>query len=84
LGCHILGPEIRSLTASVGGDDRVRETHREAVSVALSALEARYTQARLGGDTPAETTGQFIAAKFQHDTARPLMAMPLSSFILTS
>jgi conjugative relaxase-like TrwC/TraI family protein len=64
-------PKSISLTALVGGDDRVREAHREAVNVALNELE-RYTQARVGGNYPAETTGQFVAAKFEHDTARPV------------
>jgi conjugative relaxase-like TrwC/TraI family protein len=64
-------PKSISLTALVGGDDRVREAHREAVNVALNELE-RYTQARIGGNRPAETTGEFIAAKFEHDTARPV------------
>jgi conjugative relaxase-like TrwC/TraI family protein len=64
-------PKSISLTALVGGDDRVREAHREAVNVALNELE-RYTQARIGGNSPAETTGQFVAAKFEHDTARPV------------
>jgi conjugative relaxase-like TrwC/TraI family protein len=64
-------PKSVSLTALVGGDDRVREAHREAVNIALNELE-RYTQARIGGNSPAETTGQFIAAKFEHDTARPV------------
>ena len=64
-------PKSISLTALVGGDDRVREAHREAVNVALNELE-RYTQARLGGNNPAETTGQFVVAKFEHDTARPV------------
>ena len=64
-------PKSVSLTALVGGDDRVREAHRAAVSTALSELE-RYTQARVGGNNPAETTGKFIAAKFEHDTARPV------------
>jgi conjugative relaxase-like TrwC/TraI family protein len=64
-------PKSISLTALVGGDDRVREAHRDAVNVALIELE-RYTQARIGGDHPAETTGQFAAAKFEHDTARPV------------
>ncbi len=64
-------PKSISLTALVGGDDRVREAHREAVNVALNELE-RYTQARIGGNHPAETTGQFAAAKFEHDTARPV------------
>src|SRR5260370_42021894 len=42
-------PKSISLTALVGGDDRVREAHREAVNVALNELE-RYTQARIGGN----------------------------------
>ena len=37
----------------------------------LDELE-RYTQARIGGNNPAEKTGKFIAAKFEHDTARPV------------
>jgi conjugative relaxase-like TrwC/TraI family protein len=64
-------PKSVSLTALVGGDDRVREAHREAVHVALNELE-RYTQARIGGNHAAETTGQFVAATFEHDTARPV------------
>src|ERR1700686_3703473 len=64
-------PKSVSLTALVGGDERVREAHRESVRVALDQLE-RYTQARIGGNRPAETTGKFIAAKFEHDTARPV------------
>ena len=64
-------PKSISLTALVGGDDRVREAHREAVNVALNELE-RYTQARIGSNNPAETTGKFVAAKFEHDTARPV------------
>jgi conjugative relaxase-like TrwC/TraI family protein len=64
-------PKSVSLTALVGGDDRVREAHREAVNVALNELE-RYTQARIGGNNPAVTTGKFAAAKFEHDTARPV------------
>ncbi|WP_348270148.1 MobF family relaxase [Edaphobacter paludis] len=64
-------PKSVSLTALVGGDDRVREAHRQAVSTALTELE-RYTQARIGGNRAAETTGEFVAAKFEHDTARPV------------
>ena len=41
-------PKSVSLTALVGGDDRVREAHRESVRVALGELE-RYTQARSAG-----------------------------------
>jgi conjugative relaxase-like TrwC/TraI family protein len=64
-------PKSVSLTALVGGDERVREAHRESVRVALDQLE-QYTQARIGGNHPPETTGKFIAAKFEHDTARPV------------
>jgi conjugative relaxase-like TrwC/TraI family protein len=64
-------PKSVSLTALVGGDERVREAHRESVRVALEQLE-HYTQARIGGNHPPETTGKFIAAKFEHDTARPV------------
>src|SRR3954449_8341584 len=64
-------PKSVSLTALVGGDDRVREAHRKAVRVALEQLE-HHTQARIGGNHAPETTAKFIAAKFEHDTARPV------------
>ena len=64
-------PKSVSLTALVGGDNRVREAHRESVRVALKELE-RYTQARIGNVHAPETTGRFIAATFEHDTARPV------------
>jgi conjugative relaxase-like TrwC/TraI family protein len=64
-------PKSVSLTALVGGDERVRVAHRESVRVALGELE-RYTQARIGNVHAPETTGKFIAATFEHDTARPV------------
>jgi conjugative relaxase-like TrwC/TraI family protein len=64
-------PKSVSLTALVGGDDEVREAHRRAVAFALSELE-HYTQARIGGNHAPESTGQFVAATFEHDTARPV------------
>ncbi len=64
-------PKSVSLTALVGGDERVREAHRESVRVALSELE-KYTQARIGNIHAPETTGKFVAATFEHDTARPV------------
>src|SRR5580700_803601 len=64
-------PKSVSLTALVGGDERVRAAHRESVRVALQELE-RYTQARIGNVHAPETTGKFIAATFEHDTARPV------------
>jgi conjugative relaxase-like TrwC/TraI family protein len=64
-------PKSISLTALVGTDDNVRIAHRESVRVALEQLE-NYTQARIGGNHAPETTAKFIAAKFEHDTARPV------------
>jgi conjugative relaxase-like TrwC/TraI family protein len=64
-------PKSVSLTALVGGDDRVREAHRAAMNVALEHLEV-YTMARIGGNHPPESTAKFVAAKFEHDTARPV------------
>src|ERR1700744_4794425 len=64
-------PKSVSLTALVGGDDRVRDAHRESARVALGELE-RYTQARIGNVHAPETTGKFVAATFEHDAARPV------------
>src|SRR5256714_1711194 len=64
-------PKSVSLTALVGGDERVREAHRESVRVAVRELEP-YTQARLGGNRRPETTGNAVAALFEHDSARPV------------
>jgi conjugative relaxase-like TrwC/TraI family protein len=64
-------PKSVSLTALVGGDERVQEAHQASVGVALDEME-RYVQARLGGNLPPETTGNWVAAKFEHDSARPV------------
>lgn len=63
-------PKSVSLSAVAGGDERIRGVHRESVNKSLDAIE-EFTQARLGGNHPAETTGRMIAAKFEHDAARP-------------
>ena len=49
----------------------MREAHRDSVRIALEQLE-HYTKARIGGNHPPETTAKFVAAKFEHDTARPV------------
>ena len=64
-------PKSVSLTALVGGDARVRDAHRASVAVALEEAE-RYVQARIGRNHPAETTGRWVAAAFEHDSARPV------------
>ena len=56
-------PKSVSVTALVGGDDRIRDAHRESVRVALGELE-RYSQARIGNIRAPETTGKFVAAIF--------------------
>jgi conjugative relaxase-like TrwC/TraI family protein len=63
-------PKSVSLTALVGGDERVREAHRESVAAALEWLEC-HVQARLHGSA-AETTRNWVAAVFEHDSARPV------------
>src|ERR1700678_3530201 len=52
-------PKSVSLTALVGGDNRVREAHRESVRIALENLE-HYTLARIGGNHPPEATARFV------------------------
>jgi len=64
-------PKSVSLTALVGEDDQVRAAHGESVRVALDEME-RFVQARMGGNHPAETTGKWVAVKFEHDSARPV------------
>ena len=68
-------PKSVSLTALVGNDPRVREAHREAVRAAVDAVE-KYVQARIGGNHPPETTRNWVVAKFEHDTSRPVNGYP--------
>jgi len=63
-------PKSVSLAALVGNDERLRVAHREAVNEALKVFE-EFTQARMGGNKPAVTTGKMIAAQFEHTAARP-------------
>ena len=67
----ISAPKSVSLTALVGGDARVRQAHQESVTADLTEME-RYVQARIGGAHPPEATGQWVAARFEHDSARPV------------
>ena len=62
-------PKSISLAALVGNDARIAEAHRVSVTVALEALEP-YVQTHLKGRP--ETTGQWVAARFEHDSARPV------------
>lgn len=64
--CQFAGvsPEHSFLSASLS------KAHRESVEATLRVFE-EFTQVRFGGRTPAETTGKFIAAQFEHAFARP-------------
>jgi conjugative relaxase-like TrwC/TraI family protein len=64
-------PKSVSLTALVGGDEAVRQAHRDSVKVALNEME-RFAQARMGGNRLPETTGKWIVTSFEHDSARPV------------
>lgn len=63
-------PKSVSLAAIVGGDLRLIEAHRQAVSTALSEVE-KFAEARLGGNKPTERTGKLLIASFEHYIARP-------------
>ncbi len=67
-------PKSVSLLALVGADSRVIEAHDLAVSQALKYLESETAQARIkqGGKSAIETTGNWIIARFNHDTSREL------------
>jgi len=64
-------PKSVSLTALVGGDEAVRQAHRDSVKVALNEME-RFVQARMGGNRVPETSGKWVATSFEHDSARPV------------
>jgi conjugative relaxase-like TrwC/TraI family protein len=67
-------PKSVSLLALVGDDSRVIEAHNVAVTVALRYLEVTTAQARIKqeGKSAIETTGNWIIARFTHDTSREL------------
>ena len=67
-------PKSVSLLALVGDDSRVTEAHNLAVTEALRYLEATTARARTKqeGKSTIETTGNWIIARFNHDTSREL------------
>ena len=75
-------PKSVSLTALVGGDDRIREAHRDSVKVALDEME-KYVQGRIGGNVPAQTTERVgrRASCPSMTAAGPLTATPPRSSI---
>ena len=63
-------PKSVSIQALVGEDARLVEAHRRAVELALSELE-KFAQARRHRGQEWVTTGNFVAARFEHIAARP-------------
>ena len=64
-----------SLAALAGGDERLVAIVRDANDKAMAALE-KYVQQRMGGCNRPITTGKWIVATFEHDTARPVDGYP--------
>lgn len=64
-------PKTVSLTALVGGDQRIIKAHDEAVREGMGYFE-RAIQVKMGGLNAPQTTGRMVAALFRHDTARPV------------
>jgi len=63
-------PKSVSVQALVGGDQRMADAHREAVSRALRELEG-YALSRRRGGSEWVITGNVVAARFDHIAARP-------------
>src|SRR5271165_4169219 len=63
-----------SIMAKLGGDDRILEAHKQAVSEAYAKLEslACVKEGTLGIDRQRVTTGVLCSARFEHDTSRAL------------
>jgi len=72
-------PKSVSLLALVAQDSRVIEAHTLAVTEALKYLEATVAEARIKqeGKSAIETTGNWIIARFMHDTSREVLSLPL-------
>jgi conjugative relaxase-like TrwC/TraI family protein len=63
-------PKSVSIQALVHGDDRLIEAHREAVSVAMTSLEAEIGARRGHAGKTWETSGQGLTGRVTHMTSR--------------
>ncbi|HUA36028.1 MAG TPA: MobF family relaxase [Candidatus Binataceae bacterium] len=63
-------PKSVSIQALVGGDARLAEAHRHAVSCALGELE-QYALSRRNGGSEWVVSANIVAARFDHIAARP-------------
>ena len=74
-------PKSVSRTALVGGDERVRQAHRECLRVALGELE-RYTQAPVGISTRLRRRASSLRRPLSTTLLAQSTAMPPRNFIL--
>ncbi len=66
-------PKSVSVMAILGGDERLRDAHTEAVAVALAELEDHScVRVRQGGANGDRRTGNLAVAVYEHDTSREL------------
>ncbi|MBA3920218.1 MAG: relaxase domain-containing protein [Nostocaceae cyanobacterium] len=75
IDCNFAAPKSVSLTALVGGDERLEVAHRLAVEKTLSYMEEHFAQTRVqvnNGKRIKEKTGNLIAAQFDHIESREL------------
>jgi conjugative relaxase-like TrwC/TraI family protein len=63
-------PKSVSIACLVGGDTRLEEAHRNAVSRTIDLIESRYATTRINKQ-PVKTDN-LIVAKWHHDTSREL------------
>ena len=63
-------PKSVSIACLVGGDTRLEEAHRKAVTRTIDLIESRYAQTRINGQVV--KTDNLIVAKWHHDTSREL------------
>ena len=72
MGCDVQRTEVRladrAWSAATTGSER---PIGRACGTALDEME-KYVQARIGGNVPAQTTGAWAVAKFEHDSSRPV------------
>ncbi|MBV9387055.1 MAG: relaxase domain-containing protein, partial [Chroococcidiopsidaceae cyanobacterium CP_BM_ER_R8_30] len=73
--CTFNAPKSLSITALIGGDERLLEAHNQAVEEVLRILEERYAQTRIMVDGKTQEvvkTGNLIIAKHDHIETRKL------------
>ncbi len=71
----ISAPKSFSVACIVGGDERIRRWHKEAVDAAMKAIEAgirRRVRIKGAAKDEVKVTGNFVVAQYHHDASRKL------------